>query len=456
MSHQAFFAPLALLPDGWRENVLIETSQGLITRVTDNQPQPTDALLLNGPVLPTMANLHSHAFQRIMAGLSEVSLDPNDNFWSWRDTMYKLVARLTPDDVEIIATELYIDMLKAGYGQVVEFNYLHHAPDGQPYADPTEMNNRLLQAAEASGLGITLAPVLYSYGGFGEQPCNTAQQRFRHSTDEYLTLLANLSQQTTAAPLTQQLAVCFHSIRAVTAEQINQVLEAQQQPLPVHIHIAEQQKEVSDCLDHYGQRPVEWLFSNTEVTPDWCLIHATHLNPAEVSQLARSKAVAGLCPTTEANLGDGIFPAQHFLAEQGRIGIGSDSHVGLSVAEELRLLEYGQRLQAQQRNRLYAPDQPAVGDYLFNACLAGGAQAAGIESGLRPGARADFMTLDNGLAEIAGAQPAQLLNRWIFACRENPVKDVYIAGQQKLFAGQHPLQDSSRKNYIALQRRLQL
>ena len=456
MSHQAFFAPLALLPEGWRENVLIETGQGLITRVAESQPRPADASLLNGPVLPTMANLHSHAFQRIMAGLSEVSLDPDDNFWSWRDTMYKLVARLTPDDVEIIATELYIDMLKAGYGQVVEFNYLHHTPDGQPYADPAEMNLRLLQAADTTGLGITLAPVLYSYGGFAEQPCNAAQQRFRHSTDEYLTLLEHLSRHTVSAPLTRQLALCFHSVRAVTAEQINRILNAQQQALPVHIHIAEQQKEVRDCLDHYGQRPVEWLFSNTEVTADWCLIHATHLNSAEISQLARSRAVAGLCPTTEANLGDGIFPAQSFLAEQGRIGIGSDSHVGLSVAEELRLLEYGQRLQARQRNRLYTAEQPAVGDYLFNACLAGGAQAAGINSGLRPGARADFMTLDNGLAEIAGAQPAQLLNRWIFACRENPVKDVYIAGQQRIFAGQHPLQQSSRDNYIALQRRLQL
>ncbi len=456
MSQQMFFAPLALLPNGWQENVLIEVSQGHITRVAEGQCRPADASLLSGPTLPTMANLHSHAFQRIMAGLSEVSLNPNDNFWSWRDTMYKLVARLTPDDAEIIATELYIDMLKAGYGQVVEFNYLHHTPEGKPYSDPAEMNRRLLQAAKSAGLGITLAPVLYSYGGFGEQPCNPAQQRFRHSTDDYLQLLNTLSGQLTSAPSTQSLAVCFHSIRAVTAEQISQVLSAQQAKLPVHIHIAEQQKEVRDCLEHYGQRPVEWLFSNAEVSPEWCLIHATHLNPSEISLLARSRAVAGLCPTTEANLGDGIFPAQSFLAEQGRIGIGSDSHVGLSVAEELRLLEYGQRLQAQQRNRLYTADQPAVGDYLFNACLEGGAQAAGITSGIRPGARADFMTLNSELAEIAGAQPAQLLNRWIFACRENPVKDVYIAGQQRIFAGQHPQQKNSRENYIALQHRLQL
>lgn len=456
MSHQTFFAPLALLPSGWQKNVLIEVSQGQIIRVAENQSPPTDARILNGPVLPTMTNLHSHAFQRIMAGLSEVSLNPNDNFWSWRDTMYKLVAKLTPDDVETIATELYIDMLKAGYGQVVEFNYLHHSPDGQRYSDPAEMNRRLLQASDTTGLGITLAPVLYSYGGFGEQPCNQAQQRFYHATDEYLRLHELLAPQVKQASLTQKLALCFHSIRAVNAEQINQILAHQQHNIPVHIHIAEQQKEVSDCLAHYGQRPVEWLFNNTNVTPDWCLIHATHLNKEEICKLARSQAVAGLCPTTEANLGDGIFPAQSFIAEQGRIGIGSDSHVGLSVAEELRLLEYSQRLQVQQRNRLYTTEQPAVGDYLFNACLQGGAQAAGIQSGLCPGSRADFMTLNNELAEIAGAQPSQLLNRWIFACRENPVKDVYIAGQQRIFSGQHPHQQTSRESYIALQHRLKL
>ena len=455
---QTFFADRALLPEGWRNNVCIEVSGGMISTVSSNQDCPVGATRLNGPALPTIANLHSHAFQRIMAGLCEVSLDPNDNFWSWRDTMYKLVKLLSPEDVQIIATELYIDMLKAGYSQVAEFNYLHHNPDGSYYDNPAEMNLQLLNAAQQTGLGITLAPVLYSYGGFGAQPCNQAQQRFHHQTDDYLKLLEQIQSATSRHSHTglQKLAVCFHSIRAVEAGQMREVLAAQDNSVPVHIHIAEQQKEVQDCLAHYGQRPVEWLYNELPVDQRWCLIHATHLNDQEIRQMAESRAVAGLCPTTEANLGDGIFPATDFTLQQGVFGVGSDSHVSLSVAEELRLLEYSQRLRDQQRNRLYSEQQTSIGDFLFHGALQGGAQACGIKQGIQTGCRADFMTLDENHAEIGGCQSEQLLNRWIFACRNNPVKDVYVAGQATITDGHHPLEAQSRERYLALQRRLQL
>ncbi len=384
-----FFAERALLPSGWAENVRIEVgADGLLASL---QPggSADGAEKLAGPLLPGMPNLHSHAFQRAMAGRAEVAGNPNDSFWTWRDLMYRLVGKISPEQLHVIARQLYIEMLKAGYTSVAEFHYVHHDPQGSPYADPTELSRRISAAASQSGIGLTLLPVLYSHSGFGGQAPNDGQRRFINRTEQYLDLQARLKPLLAAQPA-QQLGLCFRSLRAVTPEQIAAVLAASDKHCPVHIHIAEQQKEVDDCLAWSGRRPLQWLYENVEVDPRWCLVHATHAEADEVGLMARSGAVAGLCLTTEANLGDGIFPAVNFLAQGGRMGIGSDSHVSLSVVEELRWLEYGQRLRDQRRNRLYGANQPMVGRTLYDAALSGGAQALGQPVGeLAVGKRSD-------------------------------------------------------------------
>ncbi|WP_287809372.1 formimidoylglutamate deiminase, partial [Pseudomonas sp.] len=372
----AFFAERALLPSGWAENVRIEVgADGLITLLQANA-SAENALLLKGPLLPGMPNLHSHAFQRAMAGLAEVAGNPNDSFWTWRDLMYRLVGKISPEQLGVIARQLYIEMLKAGYTSVAEFHYVHHDTDGRAYEDPTELSRQISHAAASSGIGLTLLPVLYSHSGFGGQAPNDGQRRFINSTDAYLTLQQCLAPILAEQPA-QRLGLCFHSLRAVTPEQISQVLAASDTSAPVHIHIAEQMKEVNDCLAWSGKRPLQWLYDNVPVDQRWCLVHATHADTDEVRRMAASGAVAGLCLTTEANLGDGLFPAVDYLAQGGRMGIGSDSHVSLSVVEELRWLEYGQRLRDQRRNRLYGQDQPMVGRTLYDAALQGGAQALG-------------------------------------------------------------------------------
>ncbi|HEY5716654.1 MAG TPA: formimidoylglutamate deiminase, partial [Psychromonas sp.] len=318
MASQVYFAEQALLPQGWGKNVRIEVLDGVILKITENA-QADDAIRLSGPTLPTMANLHSHAFQRAMAGMAEVSLNPNDSFWSWRELMYKMVQKLTPDDLRIIATQLYIDMLKAGYSQVAEFNYLHHQQNGQAYAQLNEMAQQLMQAADAAGLGLTLLPVLYSHSGFAGQAPNAGQRRFINTTEQYLALHQACEKILSENKL-HQLGLCFHSLRAVTPRQIKEVMAATSAQLPIHIHIAEQQKEVQDCLAWSGQRPVQWLANEIGLDERWCLVHATHLSNDEVLSIADSRAVAGLCPTTEANLGDGIFPAVDFIQAQGRWG----------------------------------------------------------------------------------------------------------------------------------------
>ena len=450
---KSYFADQALLAEGWRQQVRFEVEGGRFVSI-EPDADAVGAKRLSGPVLPGMPNLHSHAFQRLMAGLAEVCHNPADSFWSWRDLMYSLVAKLSPPDVEVIARHLYIEMLKAGYTQVAEFHYLHHQPDGAPYGDPSEMSQRILAAAECSGIGVTLLPVLYSHSDFGAQPPTPAQGRFVHSTDQYLALLQQLASQ--LAPGSENtLGVCFHSLRAVTSEQIDQVLAVHTDPKPVHIHIAEQQKEVEASLQYCGQRPVEWLLNQVDLDSRWCLIHATHLNSAEVQGVARSGAVAGLCPTTEANLGDGLFSATDYLRQQGRFGIGSDSHVSLSVSEELKLLEYSQRLRDQQRNRLYGETNPAVGDFLYRAAATGGAQACGIDAGeIAVAKRADFIVLDDSHPFIATARPEQIINRWVFALNDNPVRDVFVAGKPLIQEGRHHQEDISRQAFTALLTRL--
>ncbi|MDU9395641.1 formimidoylglutamate deiminase [Pseudomonas sp. zfem003] len=437
----AFHAERALLPSGWARNVRFEVgASGLLEQVLPDAGSE-GAERLHGPVLPGMPNLHSHAFQRAMAGLAEVAGNPNDSFWTWRELMYRLVGRLSPEQMEVIARQLYVEMLKAGYTAVAEFHYVHHDPAGRPYADPAELALCISRAARDSGIGLTLLPVLYSHAGFGGLPPNEGQRRFIHSTDSYLALQQCLRE---ALPADQGLGLCFHSLRAVTPDQLATVLAAEDGARPIHIHIAEQQKEVDDCLAWSGRRPLQWLYEHAPVDPRWCLVHATHAEADEVQAMARSGAVAGLCLTTEANLGDGIFPAVDFLARGGRLGIGSDSHVSVSVVEELRWLEYGQRLRDQRRNRLYRPEQPQVGRTLFDAALAGGAQALGQPVGaLAEGSRADWIVLDGTDPYLATAEGDALLNRWLFAGGDRQVRDVMVGGRWVVRNGHHPAEEAT-------------
>ncbi|MEE4342724.1 formimidoylglutamate deiminase [Pseudomonas alliivorans] len=443
----AFFAERALLPDGWASDVRLEVSpEGILTRIQINADRQ-GAEVVSGPMLPGMPNLHSHAFQRAMAGLAEVAGNPNDSFWTWRDLMYRLVGRITPLQLGVIARQLYIEMLKGGYTSVAEFHYVHQDVTGKPYADPAELALQISQAASSAGIGLTLLPVLYSHSGFGGQAPNEGQRRFIHSTDSYLDLQARL-QPIVASQTAQRLGLCFHSLRAVTPEQISAVLAASDSDCPVHIHIAEQQKEVDDCLSWSGRRPLQWLYENTPVDNRWCLVHATHAEPDEVTLMANSGAVAGLCLTTEANLGDGIFPAVDYIAQGGRWGIGSDSHVSLSVVEELRWLEYGQRLRDQRRNRLYRSDQPMVGRTLMDAALAGGAQALGQEIGaLEIGKRADWLVLDGKDPYIATATGDAILNRWLFAGGDRQIRDVAVAGRWVIREGRHADEEQSAQAF---------
>ncbi|MEE5070537.1 formimidoylglutamate deiminase [Pseudomonas alliivorans] len=443
----AFFAERALLPDGWASDVRLEVSpEGILTRIQINADRQ-GAEVVSGPMLPGMPNLHSHAFQRAMAGLAEVAGNPNDSFWTWRDLMYRLVRRITPQQLGVIARQLYIEMLKGGYTSVAEFHYVHQDATGKPYADPAELALQISQAASSAGIGLTLLPVLYSHSGFGGQAPNEGQRRFIHSTDSYLDLQARL-QPIVASQTAQRLGLCFHSLRAVTPEQISAVLAASDSDCPVHIHIAEQQKEVDDCLSWSGRRPLQWLYENTPVDNRWCLVHATHAEPDEVTLMANSGAVAGLCLTTEANLGDGIFPAVDYIAQGGRWGIGSDSHVSLSVVEELRWLEYGQRLRDQRRNRLYRSDQPMVGRTLMDAALAGGAQALGQEIGaLAIGKRADWLVLDGKDPYIATATGDAILNRWLFAGGDRQIRDVAVAGRWVIREGRHADEEQSAQAF---------
>ena len=449
-----FFAERALLPTGWATNVRIEVGKDGLLLSLEANADASGAERVHGPLLPGMPNLHSHAFQRAMAGLAEVAGNPNDSFWTWRDLMYRLVGKISPEQLGVIARQLYIEMLKAGYTSVAEFHYVHHDVSGRPYANPAELALRISEAARCAGIGLTLLPVLYSHAGFGGQAPSEGQRRFINSTEHYLQLHQQLQPLIAQQPA-QTLGLCFHSLRAVTAQQIHDVLSASNSTCPVHIHIAEQQKEVDDCLSWSGKRPIEWLYDNVGVDSRWCLVHATHANAAEVARMANSQAVAGLCLTTEANLGDGLFPAVDYLAQGGRLGIGSDSHVSLSVVEELRWLEYGQRLRDQRRNRVYRADQPMVGRTLFDAALAGGAQAMGQPvRGLAVGQRADWLVLDGNDPYLATAQGDAILNRWLFAGSDRQVRDVLVNGQWVIRDGHHADEVDSCRDFTRVLKEL--
>jgi formiminoglutamate deiminase len=380
-----------------------------------------------------MANVHSHAHQRAIAGLTERSGADDDSFWTWRDAMYRFALKMNPDEFQAIATQAYVEMAKAGYTAVGEFHYLHHQPDGTPYANPAEMGLRCLAAAEASGLAITLLPTLYMQGGFGGAPPQPGQRRFINAPDSFHRLIA-------ALPSPQRRAVhgiSLHSLRAVSIAAMKQVL-AEVVTGPIHLHIAEQIKEVEDCLAATGRRPVELLLDHIELTRRWCLIHATNMTLTETSSLSRSPATVGLCPITEANLGDGIFPARDHCRGGGAIAIGSDSNVEITVAGELRMLEYSQRLQHRARNVLAGGPHRSTGRTLYEAAASGGATALGQPMGaLAAGNAADIVILDLDHPALIGREGEDIIDSFIFSGGNAAVRDVFIAGRQVVSEGHH-------------------
>ncbi len=425
----------ALLPAGWVDDVVIDIdAAGHISHI-----QTGIAGSASGCLLPGIANLHSHAHQRAMAGLAERAGASDDSFWTWRTTMYAFLDAIQPHHLHAIAAQLYLEMLKAGYTRVAEFQYLHHQRDGSHYDNIAEMSLQTLAAARDVGLGITNLPVHYQYGGFGGQPIADQQRRFANDPEHFLKIVDALSSES-KSDKNVVTGLAAHSLRAVTKASFGEVLHsyADHGQRPIHIHIAEQSKEVADCISWCNARPVDYLFANFDVDERWCLIHATHMTKQETSQLARSGAVAGLCPTTEGNLGDGFFNATQFFAVNGNLGIGSDSHISISPNEELRWFEYGQRLLHRSRNQLSGGFNRSTGRNLFDTVVAGGAQACGHNSGaIEVGKRADFVVLDTQHPLLCERDGDELIDSWIFSGNANTVRDVYVGGCKVIDAGHH-------------------
>ncbi|MBR0697715.1 formimidoylglutamate deiminase [Bradyrhizobium lablabi] len=424
----------ALLPDGWSRDVRLSLESGRIASVdTGVTAIGTDERHAIG--LPGLANLHSHGFQRGMAGLTEIRGASSDSFWTWRELMYRFVGRMTPDDVEAITAQAYVEMLEAGFTRVGEFHYVHHDPAGVPYGDIAELAGRVAAAANASGIGLTLLPVFYAHAGFGGRAPDQGQRRFVNSVDRYADLVA-ASRRAVAGYDGAVVGIAPHSLRAITPDEMAAIL-----PLaaggPIHIHVAEQVKEVEDCIAWSGSRPVQWLLDHAPVDRSWCLVHATHMTEEEIRAMAATGAVAGLCPVTEANLGDGIFNAPPFCRAGGRFGVGSDSNVLIGAADELRQLEYSQRLALRARNVMATPHTPSTGRALFDGALAGGAQALGIAGGLAVGFAADIVSLDADNPALAGHSTDAILDGWIFGSRRSPVDCVWTSGRKVVTNGRH-------------------
>jgi formiminoglutamate deiminase len=442
-------AAAALTPGGWRADARLTIAGGTIAAIeTGVARQPDDegyAILV-----PALSNLHSHAFQRGMAGLAERRGDHADTFWTWRETMYRFALAMSPDDVEAVAAQLYVEMLEAGFAAVGEFHYLHNTPDGATYSAPAEMAARIVAAAQATGIGLTLLPVFYGHATFGGAPPKPEQRRFITDVDGFARLLDDCrAQMAGVGPV----GVAPHSLRAVTPAEFAAVV-ALAGGGPIHIHAAEQVKEVEDCLAWSGARPVEWLLDHAKVDARWCLVHATHMTEDETRRLARSGAVAGLCPVTEASLGDGVFNAPLYFSERGAFGVGSDSNVEIGVAVELKQLEYAQRLRDRARN-VCALAAGSTGRALYQRALAGGAQALGRRSGaLKVGAAADFVSLRADHPTLAGRSGDAILDAWIFAVGNPLVDCVWSGGRKVVAAGRHLGREPIAARYAAAMRRL--
>lgn len=429
------FAKQALISTGWVKNVRLTLSEGRIASLdTDETAQDGDTQV--DVLLPALANLHSHSFQRAMAGMTEYRKAGKDSFWTWRDLMYRFTKHLSPDQIEAIAALVFMEMLEAGYASVGEFHYIHHQPDGTPYDDLGELSGRIASAAGNTGIGLTHLPVLYSYGGAGQVPLESGQSRFGNTVERFNTLVERARDLVSNLSADCQVGIAPHSLRATCPEALAAVLQDHGNG-PVHIHIAEQPKEVEDISKWLGARPVEWLLENADVSKNWCLIHATHMTQSETQNMAQSGAVAGLCPITEANLGDGPFNGPEYLSHGGRFGVGSDSNVLISLTEELRTLEYSQRLRDVARNVMVV-GEGSIGETLYCGAARGGAQALNRGAGeISVGELADLVAIDSTDTALCALESHQLLDGICFAGRDRVVTDVWSAGRHSVKGGQH-------------------
>ncbi|WP_298850274.1 formimidoylglutamate deiminase [uncultured Ruegeria sp.] len=435
----AIFANRALLGTGWVTNLRVEIQEGRIASLQQGASAKEGDTIVD-TLLPALANLHSHAFQRAMAGMTEYRMAGRDSFWTWRELMYRFTAHLTPEQVQAIAALVYMEMQEAGYASVGEFHYLHHQSNGAPYDNLTEMSDRIMAASAESGIGLTHLPVLYSYAGVGEKPLEAGQQRFGNDVDRYLALVEKSHLALPNLPKDYKIGIAPHSLRATSPRDLARVLNARTFG-PVHLHIAEQPKEVAQVQDGLGARPVEWLLNNTAVNDRWCLIHATHMTEQETRDMAVTGAVAGLCPITEANLGDGPFNGATYLKAGGRFGVGSDSNVLISITEELRTLEYSQRLRDLSRNILVV-GEGSVGQTLYCGAALGGAQALGRESGqIAAGMLADLVAINSQDPALCALRPEQLLDGLVFASKDQVVTDLWSAGRHQVRGGRHIARD---------------
>ena len=441
---------VAWLPDGWRRNVVISIDPS--GDIVDVSPEDlvTTARLVNGVAIPGMPNVHSHAFQRSMAGLAErrtAHNDKGDSFWTWRETMYEHAARMSPECLNAVAAQCYADMLKAGYTAVCEFHYLHNQPDGTPYADRAAMSQALIDAATTAGIGLTLLPTLYQTGDFGGAEPSARQRQFVLATDQYLDLVDGLLQAHAHSPQVA-IGIALHSLRAVPPDALRTVLTSRPDIKSIHIHVAEQEREVTAAQQHLRARPIEWLLEHARVDRRWCLVHATHATHAELKGVAATGAVIGLCPTTEANLGDGVFPLPAWLAAGGTFAIGSDSHISLSPIEELRWAEYEARLVTRHRNVLPTQSDTSTGAMLWrHACSAGTRATARNIGAIETGRRADIVVIDTNSPLFACRDEDQLIDTFVFSGTGNEVRDVMVAGRWLVQEGRHSAETAIAVNY---------
>ena len=452
MTQGKFRFTSALTSSGWQNDVAVSVDKsGTIESVAAGAK---DGALISGVAIPAVANVHSHAHQRLMVGLAERAGPGADSFWTWREVMYGFALKLSPDDLEAVAAQAYVEMVKSGFSCVGEFQYLHHQPDGSAYDEPAEMSLRCISAAEQAGIAITVLPTLYNYSGFGGQASNASQRRFVNDADKFLEIYGTLKAVCGANPM-RRLGISPHSLRAVTPELLKTVLNGIEDDARVHIHAAEQTREVDDCLAWSGKRPVEFLLDQFDVSNRWCAIHATHMTAGETLGLAKSGAIAGLCPTTEANLGDGIFPADQFIKQGGVIAIGSDSQITISPAEDLRMLEYSQRLRDRTRNALTSGAGASTGRSLFDAVLKGGASCLDNPVGvIAVGKRCDIAVLDDGHSAMIGREGDAALDTWIFSAGNAAVKDVIVGGSHVVKDRRHSDEDHIQKKFSEAVRRL--
>lgn len=448
------YCKMLLQGGDWCEDAVLDVGDdGVIRGIEKDAPQSAD-VVLNGTVVPGMPNAHSHSFQRLIAGLTGPRGGERDSFWSWREAMYRMANRVSPAQFGAVAQWVFMEMLKAGYTSCAEFHYLHHQPGGAAYANLAEMSIRVIEAAALSGIGLTLLPVLYCSAGFGRDRVSEEQSRFANTPDAYLRLLEICNDAIAKQPLAT-LGMAPHSLRAVPAELMLEVLRSwPDRDCPVHIHIAEQPAEVKDCQDHLGARPVEFLLREFEVDRRWCLVHATHMTPEEARLAAASYATAGLCPTTEADLGDGVFRTADWLQAGGSFAVGSDSNVRISVPEELRLLEYNERLASGQRNVLTSAGM-SCGRFLYqHAAKAGGVALGQAVGRLEAGFRADLVELDGNHELLAGRNPDAMLDSWIFAGDGSMLNSVWVAGRRVVSRGRHAGESNGRATFAQVMKEL--